>query len=53
MKDSLWSRVGFWLERFDVLHPLLLRSLNLPAASGGWLYENRINRHVVIKRGRA
>lgn len=40
MRDSLWHRFGFWLERFTVLHGLLFREF------AEVFYENRINGHL-------
>lgn len=48
MKESLRMRLGFWLERFPLLRPLLL--VYEGEAPTGRRYLNRVNGHVVVIR---
>lgn len=49
MKDTLWSRFGFWLERFTVLDGMLFKRVTVSAEGKRGIYENRINRHLVSR----
>jgi hypothetical protein len=42
------DRFAYWLERFEWLHPALLRYDGV-APGGRSRFENRLNRHVVVK----
>lgn len=42
------DRFAFWLERFAWLHPVLLR-YDGESPGGRSRYENRLNRHSVVK----
>ena len=48
MMPSLKDRLAFWLERFVIVHPLLLKFDGI-APSGNKRYMNRINGHVIVK----
>ncbi|WP_166791387.1 hypothetical protein [Cryobacterium sp. Hh7] len=48
MMPSIKDRFAFWLERFTIIHPLLLK-LDGIAPSGKLRYKNRINGHVILK----
>jgi hypothetical protein len=52
VRDTWWNRFGFWLDRFEFTHPLLLRPLRTTSVRGWPMYENRLNRHLVAKPGR-
>lgn len=52
MKESLWARFGFWLEQFPLLDPLVFKRLSIRGNSHNAIYENRLNRHIVVKRGK-
>lgn len=41
-------RFAFWLERFEWVHPVLLR-YDGEAPGGRSRYENRLNGHLVVK----
>lgn len=47
MSYPLRERLGMWLERFTVLHSVLLRYDGL-APSGRKRYVNRVSRHSVV-----
>ena len=46
MPYTLRDRIAFWLERFAILRPVLLRYDG--AAPIGARYVNRLNGHVVV-----
>lgn len=52
MPYSLRERIGMWLQRFPVLHPLLLTP---DGYNDGWTpdgrrrYANRLSGHLVMK----
>ena len=46
MKATLRLRIGFWLEKWRVLRPLLLKYDG--EAPAGPMYVNRVNGHLVV-----
>jgi len=48
MPYSIKDRIAFWLERFPIIHPLLLK-LDGIAPNGKKRYKNRINGHLIMK----
>ena len=46
MRATRWDRFGFWLERWQVLRPLLLKYDG--EAPAGRRYVNRVNGHLVV-----
>jgi hypothetical protein len=51
MPTRLRDRIAFWLERFEWIHPILLRFDGI-APSGALRYVNRINGHCIAKGAR-
>ena len=47
MRASRKDRLGFWLERWAILHPLLLEYSH--KGPKGPVYVNRLNGHLIVK----
>lgn len=50
MKADWKTRLGFWLEKFEWLHPVLLEKFGVVDIYGQQLYSNRVNGHIVVKK---
>lgn len=54
MSESWWARLGYRLERFGWLHPVLFRqsAARLDDDGGQVEYVNRMNGHTVVREVR-